>query len=586
MLTNATHVNEIWATLMVEELVRSGVDRFCLAPGSRCTPLTYAIAQHPAAHTVVHHDERGAAFCALGMGKATVAPAVVVTTSGTAVANCMPAVVEAAMSNTPLIIVSADRPPELLDTGANQTIDQVKIFGDYARWHAILPCPDAAVRPSVVLTTIDQAVHRSKSDGGGPVHLNCMYREPLAPNGNPTSFAAYLSDVAAWQSARSPYTTYNAPAKHPGEDACRALGRLVQGARRPLLLVGALADESDIAAVRACAGALQWPLLADVCSGLRLSEDAAYAVTHYDQILLADAGKEALQPDLVIHVGGPVTSKRLLEHLESDAPPAYVRVADHPLRHDPNHRVSLRIEADTSAFCECLAKAERGEPDAAWCETLHRLSDTVATTMRDSDLTHAIEISTARIIAERIASDHRLVLGSSMPIRDMDMYAASGAAAPVVTANRGASGIDGTIATAVGVAHATGQPVTAVIGDVAALHDLNSFGLLAQCAVPVTLVIINNDGGGIFSFLPVAKHASVFDEYFGTPHGLTFAQAAAMYGLPYLQPDSPTAFATAYTAGINGSVSNAIEVTSDRAANSTQHRALQAAIHAALDAKD
>ena len=217
----AANLNQLWATLLIEELVRNGVDTYCIAPGSRSAPLTVAVARHLRAHGIVHYDERGAAFHALGYGRATGMPAAVITTSGSALANVWPAVVEASLDHVPLLVLSGDRPPELLDAGAHQTMDQVKFFGGFARWSTILPCPSASIDPAMVLTTVDQAVSRCRGPARGAVHINCMFREPLAPTGEGERYDRYLEPirrVVVWRSAVHPVRERSRPsrARAPG----------------------------------------------------------------------------------------------------------------------------------------------------------------------------------------------------------------------------------------------------------------------------------------------------------------------------------------------------------------------------------
>jgi len=267
---NAPNLNLLWARLIVEELVRNGVDMFCLSSGSRCAPLTVAVAEASRARSVMHYDERGAAFHALGYARASDRPAALICTSGTAGANYLPAVVEAAMARTPMVVITADRPPELQDVGANQTIDQTKMFGDYSRWHCDLPCPDRAVGPQVVLTTIGQAVYRATRPPDGPVHVNCAFREPLAPADLGEDYADYVAAVSDWLERDTPYTRYARPERRLSQVEQRRMIEVTGQAERGLLIVGHLRARADSDAVRALAHGLGWPTFPDVMSGLLL----------------------------------------------------------------------------------------------------------------------------------------------------------------------------------------------------------------------------------------------------------------------------------------------------------------------------
>jgi 2-succinyl-5-enolpyruvyl-6-hydroxy-3-cyclohexene-1-carboxylate synthase len=584
-ITDAPNLNHLWARLLIEELVRQGVCGFCLSPGSRSTPLAMAIAAHPNAAHRLHFDERGAAFYALGWAKAAGTPAALVCTSGTAVANYWPAVAEAASARVPLIVLTADRPPELLHCGANQAIDQTGIFGNYVRWSFTLPCPNPDVSPAMVLTTAAQAVYRAQRAPAGPVHLNCMFREPLepCPSGDATC-AGYLEPIAAWSDSETPFTQWNHPGIILTTPQRLAVINRISDIERGVLVVGELRRENEIRAVDRLAEALGWPVFADITSGLRLGMSNRYLVPYYDQMLLSTRFSEGCAPDFVLHLGGAVTSKRLLQHLDR-LRPEYMLAADHPLRHDPVHLVNHRFEVDLAEFCTWLAPSVRDRGMKPWfLESAAYAQDAGAiidSWLAEDDALN--EIFVARALSRTRPSAVPLFLGNSMPIRDMDMYGDPAGAWGPVAANRGASGIDGNIATAAGYARALRRPVVAVIGDLAALHDLNSLALLRGDAAPVVLVILNNNGGGIFSFLPVAEYPEAFETYFGTPHGLSFEAAARMFELPYRRPETRSAFLSACAEALDGGQSAVIEVVTDRAVNVAQHRGLQQRIAEAVD---
>ncbi|MDX1546597.1 MAG: 2-succinyl-5-enolpyruvyl-6-hydroxy-3-cyclohexene-1-carboxylic-acid synthase [Rhodothermales bacterium] len=571
-----------WADLIVEELVRCGVEMFVMAPGSRSTPLVAAVAAQPRARAVMHYDERGTAFFALGYGRATRQPAAWITTSGTALANGYPAIVEAATDGVPMLLLTADRPPELRATGANQTIDQPGLFGAYVRWAFDLPASTPAIDPSVILTTVDQAVHRARRTPQGPVHLNCMFREPLAPEPEPAPEGA--AGPLRWRTSAAPYTRYDAAPRRPDAGAVVHLAERLRAARRGLVVAGRLATVEEGRAALQLAERLGWPLLPDVGSQLRLGHGAAESVIpHYDLVLGSEAFADAHAPEAVVQVGARPTSKRLGQWLARHRPDPYVLVHDDPRRIDPHHHVTDRIEAGVAAFCAVLAEAVATPGDASW-RAAWREADQRATAALTGALGDAEAISepwVARAVARAIPSGHGLVLASSMPVRDVDMFAPADGAAVPVAANRGASGIDGLVATAAGFCEGRGAPATLLTGDLALLHDLNSLALLRER--PVTVVAINNDGGGIFHFLPIARHEALFEPYFGTPHGLGFAHAAEMFGLPYARPATPAAFTAAYEAARQRDGASLIEVRTERAANAALHRRLLATAAAAVD---
>jgi 2-succinyl-5-enolpyruvyl-6-hydroxy-3-cyclohexene-1-carboxylate synthase len=560
--------NRLWAYLIVEELVRCGVDFFCVAPCSRSTPLVAALAANEKARSLIHFDERGTAFAALGYARATGRPAAWITTSGTAVANGLPAVVEAATDGAPMILLTADRPPELRQTGANQTIDQPDIFGDYVRWRFDLPAPDPAIDPAMVLTTIDQAAYRAARTPQGPVHLNLMFREPFLPEGEDA-----LPAPSPWSERDEPYTRYAATKPAVDEREIRDLWQTLRPAKRGLVVAGRLASRKQGEAVLRLADAMGWPLLPDVSSQVRLGADSEGLVAHYDALLPSDSFAEAHVPEAVIHVGGRALSKRLEQFLGRSRPDPYVVVRENPFRLDPAHRVTHSVEANVVDFCAAMVRIATQDPppqDTSWTAGWREASDGVGRRLDEALSGEPSEPFVARGVSRNVPPDHGLVVASSMPVRDLDTYAAADGAPVPVAANRGASGIDGTVATAAGFARGLERPVTLLIGDLALLHDLNSLAMLRD--VQVVVVVLNNDGGGIFSFLPVASQRQFFEPYFGTPQGVNFGSAAEMFGLHYERPETTERFVESYREACARGSSTLIEVRTDREENVALHR--------------
>ncbi len=568
----------LWSSLLVEELLRNAIDYFCISPGSRSTPLTVAVARHPQARSIVCHDERGAAFHALGYARATGKPAVLLCTSGTAAANYYPALIEAAMDHVPMLILSADRPPELQETGANQTIRQSHLFGSYPKWYFELPCPTQSIVAAVVLTAIDQAIYQSLSCPAGPVHLNCAFREPLEPVA-PTVAPDYLNLLAGWLGGATPYTHYPLARPTPAPDAIDLIGRLVRDTKTGLAIVGRLTTAAERRAVERLLRRLQWPACADITSGLRLGDGP---VAHYfDQLLLSTAFRTHCRPTVLLHIGRQTVSKRLLQFI-SRLPSLehYLVIQDHPDRYDPLHRVTCHVETAIDLFCTALLERLESWTGTEQTQQLAPLSATVGAVVRafvqaDRPLD---EIAVAHVLSEHIPAEHGLWLASSMPIRDMDMYASPVGPPVRVGANRGASGIEGGIAAAAGFAVGLQRPVTLVSGDLSLLHDLNSLALLRKIQQPLIIVALNNDGGGIFSFLPIAAYDDVFEEFFAAPHGLRFQAAAGLFGLDYAAPATVAEFVASYRAAVAAGHSCLIEVSTERRENHRLHQALQRCI--------
>ena len=569
--------NAWWAHLVVEELVRLGVTHAFAAPGSRSTPLVLALAARRDLTLTMHFDERGLAFAALGAARATGRPAVILTTSGTAVANLLPAVVEAALDHVPMLVLTADRPAELRDTAANQTVDQVKIFGSYVRWFAELPSPQEPAPAASVLTSVDQAVFRATAAPAGPVHLNVPLREPLAPQPEPLDPAALTRGVERWLAGGNPYTTY---ATHESHDRpITALTRALARCRRGVIVAAELTTPADQRAVRQLARRWKCPVLADVRSGLR---GAPGVLSHGDLILASAKQAAALKPDFVVQVGARLISKRVQEWVIAARPAVYAVLAPQPSRVDPGHAVTHRVVGDLPGACRALARDVGPLIESGWRARWQRADRVVVGQLARAFAapTGLSEPWVARELAHTLRRDETWVLASSMPVRDAELFARRAPAR--VLANRGASGIDGTLATACG-AHSSGAAVTLLTGDLAFLHDLNSMALAPRRGAPLVVVLINNDGGGIFSLLPVAGFPDHFETCFATPHGLAFAAAAQLFGWRHAAPATPAAFRRALAAARDRRGPTLIEVRTERAANAQLHRDLVSRIAASLD---
>ncbi len=573
-------MNHLWGRLIVAELVRNGIFEFCLSPGSRSTPLAVAAAERDDIHATVHFDERGSAFRALGIAKATGRPAVLICTSGTAVANYYPAIIEAGQSATPLIILSADRPAELRECGASQTINQVAMFGSYLRLSFDLLPPDEQIKPEFVLSTIDQVVYRSLNTPAGPVHLNCQFREPLAPLGAEQDYSKYIESIRDWASRSSPYTTNLNADRTVSDSNIKPLIDAVQSSKRGVMIAGTLPAYLDVTPIVKLAEQWQWPLIADISSGTRFTgcENSA-VICHSDLYLRHEHTRTQISPDVVLQFGTSAISKSVMQYAAT-ASTHYIVVADRSDRVDPLHRLTCQISADPCALAKQLA-AESAIPVSDLLKNFSRYDEVAQQCLKAMSTTGEQELSELQIVGEvfRLSAASRgMFLATSMPIREADSVARQSDTRLFVAANRGVNGIDGTIASAVGFADGLGMPVTLLIGDIASLHDLNSLALLRQSHLPVIIVILNNDGGGIFSLLPVASIPQHFEKFFATPHGCDFRNAAEMFGLKYHNPASLKDFTTVYRHAMKSKKSALIEVHTSRVANARQHQLLWEAV--------
>lgn len=582
---NAPNLNHFFAAVLAEELVRLGVREVGVAPGSRSSPLAEAFAAHPACDLTVHLDERGLGFYMLGRAKGAGRPTVIITTSGTAAANLMPAIAEAHHAAIPLIALTADRPYELRDCGANQATDQVKLFGSFVRWFNELPTPDDQTDPGVFLAALDEAVRAALSSPRGPVHLNVLYREPLAPIARPYPRQTLERKLRGWRTSGMPWVrNVSAPvpsAAPSAREVMKCLGDQSNG----VILAGAL-DPAAARAVADLAAHMKWPLLPDLQSGLRFGVEEPAIIAHADLLLCSERYKRAAHTGALLQFGAGFVTRRLLDCAAAARTAPRVLVEASPRRIDPAHASALRIVAEPGAVARALREALPPGVDhariRAWSEASTRVERALASRFARGAWS---EPGIAWLLSRAIPPDHAWFVGNSLPIRMAATFASACGAYFPFAASRGLSGIDGQVATAAGYAAGLGRPVTALLGDLTFLHDLNSLLLLRASHPPVTLVVVNNDGGGIFSLLPVADSSHHFERIFGTPHGLRFRAAADLFGLRYAAPESPPALLRAWRAAARSGESTLIEVRTRRADTARAVRGVQTAIARMLDGR-
>ena len=580
----SANANTHWASVFVDELARGGLRAVCLAPGSRSTPLALAFTAQPAIRIYRHLDERSAGFFALGLALATGQPVALLCTSGTAAANFHPAIVEAYYANVPLLVLTADRPPELRGSGANQTIDQIKMYGDHVRWAVDAPVP-AADAPDVVLRHMRTLAARALATTGGPprgpVHVNLPFRKPLEPDASRNA-----DRPVGILPALQPHTAISRGCLMPTAE--QLITVTVAAGRPGLIICGPGCPGGDFpAAVAAVAARLGWPILADPLSGLRHGACVVGGMVLGGYPLWLPAlGARQPRPEAILRFGAVPTSAALSTWLEASAPPTHVHVRDDGQWADDLHLTHTLIQADPALFCVRLAAALEGTPaaPAAWTTFLQRVEQATWTAveqaMADAPLFDGGAI--ARALAA-LPEDAVVFAGNSMPVRYIDAFDRPDARAVTLYGNRGASGIDGNVSTALGLAAATGQPVVAFLGDITFYHDMN--GLLAarqHALTDVTFIVTNNDGGGIFRRLPIARHDPPFTDLFLTPHGLTFSHAAALYGLAYAAVRDLAGLGAALANDRQPSAARLIEVITDGAADHNAHRAILAAVAVAV----
>jgi 2-succinyl-5-enolpyruvyl-6-hydroxy-3-cyclohexene-1-carboxylate synthase len=563
-----------FARALVDEWARAGVHEACLAPGSRSAPLALALAADDRIRLHVHLDERSAAFFALGTAKASGSPAVVLCTSGTAAANFHPAVLEASHARTPLIVCTADRPPELRDTGAGQTVDQLDLYGRAVRWFCEVGVPGDQPGAGASWRSIAaRAVAESVGPPAGPVHLNLAFREPLVPTGAP------LVDAPGRPDGR-PWTAVTRPTRAPDEATVARIADAVRAHPRGLIVAGWGSDASTGAADRV-ATAAGWPVLADPISGLRCGP---HAVSTYEALLRSPRFAERQRPELVLRLGAAPTSKPLTAWLGPEVPQLLVDPDAAWL--DPGRGVADRIAVDAAPLLDALTGALTPPParDEAWLRSWRAAEHTARSALDDLlDGWEALfEGRVARDTVEALPDGATLVVASSMPVRDVEAFARPRAGVRFL-ANRGVNGIDGFVSTVLGAATASSGPTVALLGDLCLLHDANGLSGAADRGIDATFVVLDNDGGGIFSFLPQAELPDHFELLFGTPHGVDLAALASMHGVPAQRVEKAGEVVPAIEAAIAAGGVRFVIVPTERADNVTRHREAWAAVAAALE---
>jgi 2-succinyl-5-enolpyruvyl-6-hydroxy-3-cyclohexene-1-carboxylate synthase len=571
-------INRTYAPLqaLVDELARCGMEHAVTSPGSRNAPLALTLVAEPRieAHSAV--DERAAGFVALGLAKASGRPVAVTCTSGTAAANLMPAVVEAYEASVPLVVMTADRPPELRAVGAGQAVDQVKLYGSFAKWFVEVGSHEPSRSTAVHFRSLGCRAYATARGGRpGPVHLNFPLREPLAPvpeDGLEPEDWQGRADGAPWVSVL--------------DDAARpdveGLVREVSSTARGVFVVGAVADPEGVApSLAQLAEWLGWPVLADAVSGLRRGHDATEcgAIAHYDVLLRSERFAADARPELAVRIGAPPTSKPLRAWLE---PLRQLVVDPHATWDEPTRAAEIVVRADPARLCAAaLGALLRGERQPArdrdwlrtWCDADALVPPALAA------VDEPFEPALWAAVADAAPARSTLWVASSMPVRDVEALLPRSGTPLTIVANRGANGIDGTVASAAGAALARPDARTFVlIGDLALVHDAGGLLAAARLGVDLTIVCANNGGGGIFDFLPVAAaaDAAAYEGHIATPTAVDLEALAQAAGIGYtLAASLDDVRAAVERPGL-------VEYRTDRAASVRLHRELYARVAASL----
>ncbi|MBC3210773.1 2-succinyl-5-enolpyruvyl-6-hydroxy-3-cyclohexene-1-carboxylic-acid synthase [Serratia fonticola] len=508
--------NRRWAALLLETLVRHGVRHVCIAPGSRSTPLTLAAAANRAFVCHTHFDERGLGHLALGLAKATREPVAVIVTSGTAAANLYPALIEAGLTGERLVFLTADRPPELINCGANQAIRQNGLYSSHPTLNIDLPRPSPDIPARWLVSTLDSAMARLRH---GALHINCPFAEPLY-GGDEQQYEQWSAELGDWWKDTHPWLREMDPhrvIKQPDWFFWRQ--------KRGVIIAGRMGAEEGVQLAE-WADMLGWPLIGDALSqtGQPLPCADLWLANPQARDLLASA-------QVVVQFGSSLTGKRLLQWQERCQPEEFWLIDDLPGRLDPAHHRGRRIRSTVGEWLDL----HPAQPRSPWAGDLSALADDALDATSQYLVNRFGEAQLAHRLPELLPENGQLFLGNSLIVRLIDALTQLPAGYPVFS-NRGASGIDGLISTAAGVQRATAKPTLAVVGDLSALYDLNALALLRQCSAPTVLIVVNNNGGQIFSLLPTPEPER--QRFYCMPQDVEFSQAAAMFQLDYACPEN------------------------------------------------
>ena len=576
-MTSAAEALGVVVDAFVEQLAASGVRHVCACPGSRSTPLAIKLAEHRAIKLWMHLDERSAGYFGLGLARALREPVGLLATSGTAAANFLPAVVEASLGRVPLVVLTADRPHELRDNGAPQSIDQVHLYGRFVRWFFDLPEPDGrSGQARMVSALAARAVDAATAEPAGPVHLNWPFREPLVPA--PTRMNADTERLAVRNAQLA-----------PAAELVTAMSRDLAASPRGLIVCGPQDDPYLARSVARLARRRGYPVLADPLSGARHGRhDRSLVIDAYDAFLRDPAAVARLAPEVVLRIGALPTSKPLQQYLAKFAS-ARQSVVDPGGWREPLGIASDVLHVDPRLLCEAVSDVLPERPGATEWASAWLDINAAARRALGAYLSGVDELFEGKVFAELgdlLPDGSLLFAGNSMPVRDLDSFLAASDRALRCLANRGANGIDGVVSSALGASAAQPGRVVLVIGDISLYHDLNGLLAARQHRLDLLIVLLNNDGGGIFSFLPQAEAlGESFERLFGTPHGLDFRPLVEGYGGSYERVRDWSEFRAAVGRGLAQRGLHVIEVPTERVRNVELHRAAWRAVAEACFAR-
>ncbi len=565
--------NILWAEIFVDELARCGLKAVCIAPGSRSTPLVMAFAANPSIKIYSHLDERSASFFALGLALVTDEPVAMLCTSGTATANFYPAIIEAYQSQVPLLILTADRSHELRESGANQTIDQVKMYGDNVLW-AVDVAPPEADPPAVLIRSLRTLACRAYAKANdlrkGPVHLNFPFRKPLEPTLVTTDNTEIPADALARADGK-PFTVFSRGVSQLSDEQVEILKTAVEY-EKGVIICG---PHTPVPARTLIdfAHSVGYPILADPLSGLRFEDQVLGGYNTYPI---------PQSPDVILRFGAVPTSQRLIDYLGKSNPRYHIHVNRGGEWSDDNHMVTHFFDVSGDTWPTDISNIARAETH--W-QNQFRAAEKITWDTIGDEITDGAYFDGAVMVdvINLMPPDSTFFVGNSLAVRLLDQFGEPGSKSIRIYGNRGASGIDGLVSSALGVGAAyPDKPLVLFIGDISLYHDMNGLLAIQRCGIPITIVLLNNNGGGIFHMLPIKQFEPTFTDLFITPHGLDFSHAAQLYGLNYVRADDRKSFQQAFTESVTSGKSHLIEVRTDALKDLQRRKEIVAAVQNAL----
>ncbi|WHX99699.1 2-succinyl-5-enolpyruvyl-6-hydroxy-3-cyclohexene-1-carboxylic-acid synthase [Neobacillus sp. DY30] len=550
----------------VSEIVLSGIKDVVVSPGSRSTPMAMVMAEHPEINIHIHVDERSAAFFALGIAKVTNKPVAILCTSGTAAANYFPAIIEARYSRVPLLVLTADRPHELREVGAPQAIDQLHLYGQHVKWFADMALPESSTEIIRYARTVGaRAAAIASQAPAGPVHLNFPFREPLIPKMDETIFQLEERPMGYVKVLNGELTI--------SENEIKDISLKLNGYKNGIIVCGNIADNRFAQAVTDLSDMLKFPILADPLSQLRSGQHQLDNIVEtYDTFLRNEDAKSYLKPDVILRFGAMPLSKALTIFLKENHQAEQFVIDGAGGWRDPASLSTEMIYCNETIFCErMLAVSEKrtcGEFLDKWL-AVNNLTKANMELIKDNQ-----QLSEGRLfyqLADMLPEGAALFVGNSMPIRDLDSFFLNNEKSIKVIANRGANGIDGTVSTALG-AGLYSQPLYLVVGDLTFFHDLNGLIAAKLYGIDITIIVVNNNGGGIFSFLPQAQHPKNFERLFGTPLNLDFEHAVRMFNGHFTKVQDWEQLGALMNQSNEAKGLNVYEVVTHRDSNLAEHR--------------